>query len=554
MNLFRSLSMASSLLAGLLLSTSAVNAQVVVGIGTGPIPDGTASAPGNYGKPRDILFPLFTRELVESIEVEFSVSHTFVGDLRVQLIAPDGRSHILFERTGATDDVSPGFGSNLVQSNTLRFSDAVGSDDWWTAADIGDADILAGNYFSAAPGGAGVSNPAPQTSFGEEFRTAIVNSDEARWILRFEDGYSGDTGTVHFAQLTINTIGQLREVTTFDDSGPGSLREALSNANPGDFIFFNSNMVGTVFLDSRLPVIPDGVQISAVSSRFVRIERNSPEQFRIFHLPASSSATIRGLTIANGNEPGGFGGGIYSQGNLHLIEVALESNQSAFGGGLFSSELARLTMIRCLVMNNQTEFSGAGVYNLVNGNSRIDNTTFALNQAATFGGGLMSASFGVDGAVNLRNNTFLDNSAQTGPGLYVQSSVPMPVTLSSTLFEGPSPLVVAAGNASIDSQGYNLSADGANGLLDQPTDQLDAHAGVAMVDDNGGFMLSAALLPDSDAIDAGRVFGVQRFDGRGRGNHRISGIPNPAVEGSDGSDIGAFERISDDIFSGDFED
>lgn len=128
---------------------------------------------------------------IGSVRVFFRANHSWVGDLKVQLIAPDGRSHLLFERTGDTG-VPGGFRSNLVESVQYLFGDdfsTVTGTNWWTAADIGEADIGAESLFaSVIAGGEGVTNPAPTTSFDAVFGSADPNGT---WVLRFEDGWGG---------------------------------------------------------------------------------------------------------------------------------------------------------------------------------------------------------------------------------------------------------------------------------------------------------------------------------------------------------------------------
>ena len=54
-------------------------------------------------------------------------------------------------------------------------------------------------------------------------------------------------------------------VTTIDDSGPGSLRQAISDANasPGDYtILFVTN--GTIALASPLPLVMDNIAIGGL--------------------------------------------------------------------------------------------------------------------------------------------------------------------------------------------------------------------------------------------------------------------------------------------------
>lgn len=98
------------LCAGLVAPTLAqTGATLIPGTNPGPIPDGIGEGPLAYGAPRDIYFDVQNRTgSIDVVRVLFSANHGWVGDLRVQLIAPDGRSHLLFERTGAVTATGAG--------------------------------------------------------------------------------------------------------------------------------------------------------------------------------------------------------------------------------------------------------------------------------------------------------------------------------------------------------------------------------------------------------------------------------------------------------------
>jgi hypothetical protein len=81
------------------------------------------------------------------------------------------------------------------------------------------------------------------------------------WTLRFEDGCAGDTGAVTAANLIITPWGRDREVTDLIDSGPGTLRDRLNDALPGDVIRFPFG--GTV-------ARPSAVQLSRRSTEMNR--------------------------------------------------------------------------------------------------------------------------------------------------------------------------------------------------------------------------------------------------------------------------------------------
>src|SRR5215475_14010675 len=71
-------------------------------------------------------------------------------------------------------------------------------------------------------------------------------------------------------------------VTNGNDSGSGSLRQALVDANDGDTINFDAS-VGTVILTTAELAIDKSLTLSG-APQMVTVERISQRQFRIFHV------------------------------------------------------------------------------------------------------------------------------------------------------------------------------------------------------------------------------------------------------------------------------
>ena len=102
---------------------------------------------------------------------------------------------------------------------------------------------------------------------------------------------------VHAAALT---------VTNLNDSGPGSLRQAITDAASGDTITFS--VTGTILLTSGKLVLNKSLTITGPAEGQLIISGNPIS--RIFYLPSSAMTfDIRNLTIANGRT-GDKGGGI----------------------------------------------------------------------------------------------------------------------------------------------------------------------------------------------------------------------------------------------------
>src|SRR5947208_10323525 len=99
-------------------------------------------------------------------------------------------------------------------------------------------------------------------------------------------------------------------VTNTNDSGPGSLRQALADANDGDTINFDPALNGqTINLTSAELVVDKNITISGPGPDLLAISRSSGT-FRIFHVMPGLTVTIAGLMISNGDAHFDFGGGI----------------------------------------------------------------------------------------------------------------------------------------------------------------------------------------------------------------------------------------------------
>jgi hypothetical protein len=172
--------------------SDAVPSATFTGVGTGPIPDGGTGCSPSPGAPRNVTFDVTgigTAPTNVSIGMTFGgPAHTFVGDIVATLIAPNGASHLLFGRTGATTASAFGSGADLVGPYT--FNDAAAGTNWWTAASL--ATIASGTYRTTPSGGAGVINPPTPTSMNPAF--AGIPTSNGTWTLRLTDGCSQDTG------------------------------------------------------------------------------------------------------------------------------------------------------------------------------------------------------------------------------------------------------------------------------------------------------------------------------------------------------------------------
>jgi subtilisin-like proprotein convertase family protein len=552
------------------------------GVNEGPIPDGRGPGPLAYGAPRDVYFEVSGQTgSVEYVAVTLLANHSWVGDLKVQLIAPDGRSHLLFERTGATDADGAGSGSDLNSLQEYIFGDDVLSlegtpitgENWWSLAAVGSATVPATQPIATTviSGGAGVSNPPPQTSMTATFASADPNGT---WILRIEDGWAGDTGAVDLAVLTLKTDGTDRLVTSDQDSGPGSLREAILAAQAGDAIRFvptPEDTLMTINLSSRLPPLPDGVGVFGPGHRRLHVQRSASNPFRIFEVGAGDRATISGLRILNGNEPGAFGGGVLNEGHLTLADVVITDSLAEQGGGV-ANFYGDLTLLRSQLFRNASLNGSAGVYVIGDSNTRISDSIigFALTAAPTQAAVRVFSPPNTRAALTLENS-ILSDVGLSNPGIglsLITLAVPgsnssISATVSNTIFDNLTNLdIVNGGTAALPqlrSAGFNLATDTAGGYLDQASDRLNADPmlQVQLADRLAAEGVLYLLGAGSQAIDAGCSAGPVIQEIRGTGFNRTVDLSNalyPNAAGSDGTDIGAVEMrippgVVDALFS-----
>jgi subtilisin-like proprotein convertase family protein len=185
------------------------------GTGTGAIPDGPGAAQ-TPGAPLDISFAVTGISGPPSnVEVSMTATHSWVGDVKTTLIAPNGTSFVIFGYTGATTATS--FGSSSDLSGAYNFKDSAAGTNWWTAAAA--TPVPAGNYRTTASGGAGQTNPAPVTNLTAAF--SGVAAPNGTWILRTTDGGAGDTGSISAATLTIagGAVAPVQHVGDFNGDG-----------------------------------------------------------------------------------------------------------------------------------------------------------------------------------------------------------------------------------------------------------------------------------------------------------------------------------------------
>lgn len=221
-------------------------------------------------------------------------------------------------------------------------------------------------------------------------------------------------------------------VSTLNDTGTGSLRAAVEQANAlagADTIQFQSNLNGTLTLGSGELAIGDSTTIVGPGPYKLAIDANGASRaFRLVNANAGDKVfAISGLKIIHGNAGAASndsGGGLfYEAGSIHadirLTDMVFEGNSAGRKGGAISVTGANLTLDNVVVRGNRVNGSfqrdGGGVYfsrGLLNvaGSILVDNR-------ADYGGGLSIASPAAKAVIT--DTVFQENTANTGGGIHM---------------------------------------------------------------------------------------------------------------------------------------
>ncbi len=308
-------------------------------------------------------------------------------------------------------------------------------------------------------------------------------------------------------------------VNNTNDSGAGSLRQAIIDANASDtddiIVFDPSLNSATIDLFSALPTITDGVTFDASNlyngitidaglQDFQVLTIDGPDEFDVF---------IDRVRITGGNSSGPGGGISATNQNIFLNNSTVAGNftngEDSDGGGIFLLN-GDLTVRNSTISGNSTigfNSEGGGIHS-VYGNVNITNSTISgnsTNALSSEGGGI----FLNQGDLFVTNSTIFGNSLNEGNsrggGINVNSGTG---TINNTIIIGNT----SRGNRPDDvsgsfvSNGHNILADLRNSIgfasqeeVGLPVERiLDPN-----LQNNGGSTETHLLVGGSIAIDGG---------------------------------------------------
>jgi len=273
-------------------------------------------------------------------------------------------------------------------------------------------------------------------------------------------------------------------VTNVADSGPGTLRQAVTDAISGDSITFAANLSGqTITLTNGQIAINKNLTIDGSTlAGGIRIDGHGTS--RIFSAASGTTNVLNSLTLANGYASTGFGsvgygvgGAIAAGGSLNLTRCTLVGNTTTgTAGGIFCDAGSAMMMAQCtLTGNSAANAGGIGSYSALT----VLQSTITGNSAGN-GGGIYNL-----GTLALTNSIVAGNTPNNFAG--------NPIIGTGNLTNG-SPLLASLGN-------YGGATPTMPPLPGSPA--IDAAATSSFNTDQRGFPR-----PVGSAVDIGAVEGV----------------------------------------------
>jgi hypothetical protein len=227
-------------------------------------------------------------------------------------------------------------------------------------------------------------------------------------------------------------------VSSLDDTGTGTLRNAIGDALAGDRIVFAPGLAGTISLNSTLTISRDliiegngNIELDGRdTSRVITITGGQVDLRRLVvrngfatdggGISSAGTLLMSNCEVRNNNATGRGGGLFIGAGSYSLVDTTIADNFATNeGGGIEDLGTAPSTITRGRIINNISSGAGAGIRHVSGQELTINHSTISGNTAATTntvtGGGIASQG----ATLNINYSTISGNKSHFAGGIYV---------------------------------------------------------------------------------------------------------------------------------------
>ena len=200
-------------------------------------------------------------------------------------------------------------------------------------------------------------------------------------------------------------------VANANDSGAGSLRQAIANAAAGDTILFNGDMTiplaGALTIDKNLTIDGTGRNVTISGDT----NDDTYPEVQVFVINAGVTATLRYLTVTLGYYS------VSNHGTLTVANSAFRQNTLA----IYNYHGATLTVLQSLFDANMiatwgggdlNALAGAAIFN--NGALTVTDSEFTANMSMTYAGAAIGNYTG--GTAEITGSAFTNNESRYSAG------------------------------------------------------------------------------------------------------------------------------------------
>jgi len=202
-------------------------------------------------------------------------------------------------------------------------------------------------------------------------------------------------------------------VTSTNDSGPGSLREAIENIDFYGTITFDLSSGNTINLEDQLNIEKD---IHIIGPEIDPMIISGSNAHQVFYIGQYRTPHMKNLVITEGLAY--QGGGIYCSYESEPVfdNLTLSNNNAEGNGGGLYLDNSSPVINGMIIEHNDAGYAGGGIYCQENSSPELTNI-FINNNSANYGGGMYCGYYS---GPQMNHLSITDNTAEYGGGMYCE--------------------------------------------------------------------------------------------------------------------------------------